>query len=524
MASIDDLPAPPKSPNIDDLPPPPEGTQSPRMRAALQGFGKEASFGLLPTAQALAEKGVEALTPESDIDRQLREQGFHTAAPETLAQKRADYVSYNQRMQQAAPGAYTGGQVGGALATAIALGGGLQAGGLLAGAGAFEPLASAVGGGALQGALNAGPKEFQSGLLNLLEREEQAKTGAEYGLGGAAVGAGASKLANAIGEAAPGLKNAANNMAFKALGPYKAQVKQLFNKDATDSLGSRANDVGNFVLENGVVSPGDSIKDIYSKANDLRSQIGKQVGSVYDQAAAQGEVGAFNPKQIGQEFLDKLGTNLKGKAGGQQALSSVQKEVENFMDNPAASNITDIHDYRMGLDDLIYDANRRADSPAASSLKDFRKFLTGKIESHINDIDQSVGGELGKNLKDLNRQYGLASDAASIAKNKFISQEAASAMGLRDTGIGAAVGLGAIAHGGASPGAVGTGIGAALANKYIRTYGLPVGAAGMNAASQALSTAPGQALLKAPGMLVNQVNPGMAGGAAARYGLLNRGQ
>lgn len=485
MASIDDLPPPPKS-SIDDLPPPPQEIKSssgPSLsqqgKSSIQGFGKLASFGQIPNLQALTEKAVDSLTPESSSDKNLESQGFEIHPIEkSLPEIRKDYVNYDTEQKNAAPYSYLGGAISGGAANAVASGGSLPLS-------QASPLTQAIAGGAIQSALNAGPKEFESGELNLKERGEQALAGAKYGLGAATAGAVISKAAQEL----PAL---AQSTAFKSLGPYVKQVKDTFKKDVPGDLGSEAKEIGQFVLDNKIVQAGDDIHSIYDKAQNVRQQVGDQIGQTYDQALSiaqsQGQDMAFNPKQLGKEFLDDYAQSMRGKAGGDQSVSAVKQEVKNFMQMPAQANIKDVHDFRAGLDDLIYDAKSNQNSPAVNSLKEFRSYITDKMNQHIDQVSQASGSDIGSQLQDLNRQYSLASSATQIARNKVIHETAKSMVGLRDAGLGSA---GAIIAEGAVHNpveATAIGLGTMAASKVARTYGNPILAKGLESAGASASS------------------------------------
>lgn len=475
--AIDDLPPPPKS-SIDDLPAPPvelKQSSGPSLvqqgKSAVQGAGRMASFGQLPTIQALAEKAIDTLTPESSSDKNLESQGFGIhPIDKSLSDVRKEYVNYDTKQKNAAPYSYLGGAISGGLAGGVSTGSAIPV---------SSPFAAAVLGGATQGALNAGPKEFESGEFNPKERAEQAATGSVYGAGAAATGAAVSRAAQALPELA-------QTTAFKSLGPYVKQVRDTFKKDIPGDLGGEAKDIGQFVLDKGIVQAGDDIHNIYGKSQTVKEQIGQQIGQTYDQALSvansQGVNASFNPKQLGKEFLDDYAQSMRGKAGGDQAVNAVKQEVKNFMQLPAESNIKDVHDFRAGLDDLIYDAKSSQNSPAAKGLMALRGYVSDKINQNIDQVSQLSGSDLGSQLQDLNKQYSLASSATSIAKNKVVHETAKSMMGLRDTGLGSAAALISeqATHNPIESAAIG--LATAGGSKLARTYGTPILAKGIQGA------------------------------------------
>lgn len=460
-------------------------------KSAVQGFGRMASFGQLPTLQAYAEKAIENAAPENDKVKALQDQGFTIVPINKSAQDvRKEYVNYDTEQHDKAPYSYLGGAIDGGLSAGIATGGALAP---------ASPLAGAVIGGAVQGAMNAGPQEFASGEFNPRERGEQALTGAKYGLGGLAAGAVVQKAAQVL----PELSQSA---AFKALGPYVKQVRDTFKKDAPGNLGGEAKEIGKFVLDNKIVQAGDDIHKIYDKSQAVKEQVGEQIGGIYADAVniakSQGKELAFRPKLVGEEFLNSFSGSAKGTPGGDKAINAVKEEVKNFMQLPDRANIKQIHDFRAGLDDLIFDARASQNSPAVKGLLKFREFLTYNIDQNIGDVSQAIGHDMGDQLSNLNRQYSLASSATTIARNKVVHETAKSMVGLRDTGLGGAAGMIAEQALHNPTEAVAVGLATAGASKLARTYGTPVLAKSLQGAG-AVTNATTDAL--------QQLSPGQLG-------------
>lgn len=493
----------------------PESKKIDKGEAALQGFGQAGTFGHLPNIQAAAEPVTDKIF------------GFLTGKKvdddRSYVERRDANIKRDKELSKS--GAYTAGQVAGALATPA------PGSGLIKGAGIGAKLGKAALGGAIAGtAYNPGEVE---GEVNPLQTGDRLKGGAIGGL----IGAGTQgllsvggKLASSWGNKAKGLESASNMSAVSSVGANAGEIQKLYKKKQLDSIGK-------FIKEEGL---GGDYESALQKSADILKEEGPRIGEIYnsvqqkisdpkflqslkpDQAKKLAET-SLSPSQIASELGSKFSQELKGKAGGKAALSRITGELEALAELGDDVNIDQLLDTRRSYDDLInYDKSVKDMPLAQEYLKKTRDFIQSKIDGRIKALDEVVGGDQLKQLKISNKRYSNASGVQNIARGKFSREEAKMLLGLPELMVGGAVGLGYAAQQASEGdvegllGSAGKGILAGAAMKGARRYGPGIATKILDTGAKAARLDPTAPIARGASGLLNKINPTQMGGLIER--------
>lgn len=492
MAKLEAASSSPKIISDDEMNEMEKAAKPSRSMAALEGFGQGVGMGYLPQLQALSEpvmtRALDAVTG-NNVSEDL---------PDYLT-RRDENLKRIERYQKEVPGSYYAGQVGGLIAAAPAVAKGLakvpflQTGAQAPKLGFLGRTAQAAGGGAVMGAVqNPGDRIGVIDPLQTEERIQNAKTGAIVG-GATQVGTEAIKKGADLILSIPGrMQDYARLKAFKSSG---AMLKD-FRKGAERG---RINEMGQEMIEKGIVKAGSTFEDVASTSENLRQSAGQVIRDTYDEAAKilgdQKFVLGLKPAQrtlikktnlnaikFAKELETQFEAELRGKAGGTAALSALRENLEELRSLGKLSNLADVQAFKESLDDIIKYNRSLGDEPLKKQfLFKMRDFLKGKIQERIDALDQVIGSNRLESLKEANRQYGIWAEISRIAKDRVARENANRFASLTDTiaGVGGA-GVGAVA-GAASRGdlegtlkgaAYGAGLG--LINKGARLYGNPI--------------------------------------------------
>lgn len=330
---------------------------------------------------------------------------------------------------------------------------------------------------------------------------------------GGAVGAGA----HALGNAGASLENLAEQKAFKSAG---GMLKDYRKAAARASGSGDVNDIGRFILDNGLSKAGDTFEDVGSKAAALRNSAGQDLGKGYDAANEAisrmdsmptqisqpgAEVGqslsqkidaaGFNPVRdkaaILQKATDELGSAYRGKSAIKELSSYIDQLAERHGDQTLSPKLT--NEIKSSLDDtaIYWERNPETREPdTETAVKALRGYLKDKVSDHISAIGDAIGNpDAADNLAQLNKRYGMSAQIARMAKDKGLRESANGFFGLRDTlagGLGEAAGHAASGNLGAAAGAAAGAVG----SKISRLYGNAISARGADSASQFLQQFP----------------------------------
>lgn len=503
--------------------------------AALAGFGNAASFGYLPQLQAAAEK----LTPDpsSGVDEKLKAQGFQIKQPSQ------DYVSLRdqnidrlQGLQASNPKSYLAGGVAGTVASVPAVGGALGKVGLASApaSGILGRVGQAAAGGAAQGLIqNPGDTEGEVDLLQGKERLNNAALGAATGAVAQGATEGIKKSSDLILNLPNTLKEYAQLKAFKSSGAMLKDYRKAAER-------GRIGQMGQEMIDQGLVKAGSTFEDVAQKSSELKQKAGKVIGDTYQAASQKLENPEFlrslspaqltliektnlNSIEFAKELGDRFSVELKGKAGSKSALNAVQNTLEELSANGKLSNMSQIQDFKEGLDDAIkYNYELSKEPLTKQYLFKIRDYLKDKIQDRIGALDQVLGSDSLESLKEANKQYGTWAEISRISKDRVHRENANRFKSLTDTiaGVGGA-GAGAVTGGllkgdleGTVKGAA-LGAGLGLLSKGSRLYGNPLlvqGASKLGSALGAIPQPATRAVSATSGLLSK--NPVLLGAAA----------
>lgn len=510
--------------------------QTTKTQSALEGFGNAATAGYLPQLQAGARNFVDTSmfpgTP-GNVDKNLEAQGFQINQPiDNYETNKKENIERQQLEAKEHPGAYYGGAAAGALATAPLAG---RALGLIPGlaaapeAGLLVKTAKGVAGGGLMGAAQ-NPGESDTVGEDLKQRGMNALVGGGIGGAGTLAAQGVSK---ALSGAKDYLSDMANSRAIKALGLYQI-------KDAKKMLGNgQMSKLGQFALDNGIVSPGDSIESSALKAANLRHDTGEQIGDIYKNVVNKVEDPKFleslppakratiessqiNPKQFATEMMGQYGNLMRGKIGNTVAGNKLATTLDEIAQNGDKVDVAKANSIIKDLsDDVNYSIVQKERPVYQQAISDIRNRLRDQVNAHVATIDQALGSQDSQKLVKLNDLYHNLSDANELMVKAVARDNANRAISLTDSIAGVGGGIsGALvgaAKGHTLEGALlGHGLGAV--NHAGRKFGPAIQASLANKGAQGLETLsqiPGAGLIgQGLDAVQNASSAGIGAGAA----------
>lgn len=441
------------------------------LEAGIEGFGQAATLGYLPQLQAGAQKVVEFLTPESEVDKALKEQGFQIQEkPQSYTDIRDQYVQRGQQLQQEAPVASAIGQLAGGITSGLAMA-------PLTGGATAATMAGRVGQAAKTGAImgglyNPGEAEGDVSPLQIKDRLKNASFGAITGIMAQGGIEGVAKTAKAITKIPDSLKRYSEIKSFKASGAMLKDFKKQYGR-------KKVNDIGRSMIEHKIVALGDDITDIAKKAEVMRQKVGNDIGSIYQSAddiilkkgAPQGA--QLDAKRLADEFLGEVKSRNSGKVGGRSLVDKVSTYLDEIADNGSDVTFQKWKQIRESIDDQINWAKINEPKPVHSELMKLRNKMQKIAQDKLGMLDDSFGGSRSKEILKLNKDYSNLADVAKMAQEKMAREEANAAFGLREriqSGVGATVG-GMV---GGLPGAIVGGTIGGVATKAARQYGTPI--------------------------------------------------
>lgn len=484
-------------------------------QAALESFGNQASFGYAPHLQAMAQplsdralnlyfKGVESLTGEKQpqVESAPLSQ-MVPGSPEYIKQRDIN-IARQGSMEAANPKASIAGGAAGLIASAPAPGfllgkaaqamKGLKVAQKVAEIASKAPLVSKIASGAAQAATvgaaqNPGDVHGEAGL-QIPERLEQAKTGAELG---AALPAAAAGIGKAVGTGP-----LAEKMAFKSSGAMLKDYRQALNKDDVNGL-------GRFMLDNKLIQAGDTYKDVAQKSEGLVQEHGKKISEVYNNVRnklsepaffdslkpeQQDKIisSGFSPANDTKEILDKVRAKVSDAPDAKQAMAKIRGYLGELSDKYGANvDIKTANDIRGKVDQQINYVKDPLSKQSPSIQKawyELRTILRNKIDDQVKAVDEVLGGSDAKALKEANDNYSKAITINNISKDRVAREGAKNLMSVTDAAMVGAGGAAGAAHGYQKKGVEGaiegglTGAALGYAGKQARKYGTGILATG----------------------------------------------
>lgn len=485
---------------------PMQSTQSRPVEAFVQNVGQAASFGYLPQIQAAVgpyiQKGADFLFGD-DTNKQLAAQGFkiQEAPQKEYVQRRDEAASRLEQLTAENPKASLLGTGVGAISGGIGLGG-------LFGAGAktatgLQRVGQAAKGGALIGAIrNPGDVEGELNPSQLKERAvnvlKDAATGAVLQGGFEAVGG----IAKILKNAPDNLKNYSQIKAVKAGGAMlKDFRKQLGNK--------KANELGQAIIDNGIISVGDDINAIAQKAEGLKQLTANNLDEIYTQAddiinkamqagdeSIKNSIAGseINLTKFSQDYKQNLANKYKGMAGSKTVINRLSDELDNIAESGVV-NLSKLREVRGTVDDLIdFSKANRELKPVQQEFLKLRSEINDLAKSRIALADKLTGSKLLPKLINENKNYSNFATVSKMAKDKSARESSNAVFGLRERISSGAGGVVGSAIGAGIGGPVGAGVGSiigaglgAISTKVARNYGTPFVAITANKIAKALS-------------------------------------
>lgn len=392
----------------------------------IQHFGNAATFGYLPQIQAAVEPAIQAV---ADKFLPSDPQGFQVqqAPAQDYIQRRDQYIQDQNTMSQEHPTASLLGTIGGAISGGVATGGAI-AKGVGAGVGLVAPemgaqIANGVRAGtigqrlrnaaAIGGAIGAvrNPGDTQ-GEISPLQLEDRAKnTATDAALGGVIQGGGEvlGKVGSAIKDASGTLKNYSQLKALKASGAMLKDFRKAFGN-------SRANELGQAAIDEGLIGVGDDIHAIAQKAKSAQSEVGNNISKIYDSAdEIAAPAIANNPKTKMSQMIDQELSNMKAdiaqSQAGKRSSSSVlnAEDGQGYLKKINTSSDSTFPEWNGGaskqetLDALerksgkVYD--RLVEKAKENLRRGYESTHSGPIPPNPEFVALEKGGDIAENLK-----------------------------------------------------------------------------------------------------------------------------
>jgi hypothetical protein len=399
-------------------------------QSALESFGNAVSFGYLPHIQA----GVESL---------YSDQPYTELRDENIARQEAQ--------MQRNPGHSIAGMIAGAGAT-MPIGAGA-----LKGAGVVDKigkLGSAAVTGAGYGAIsNPGDTQGVVDPLQISERASNAGTGALFGGVTQGVGQGVARVGEAVRNAPELAQKVSNVAAVKAVGAIGKDFRKLFRK------GSNFHEIGDTLLENKIVAPGDSLEEIAKKAMTAKNEAGKRIGEIYKSASEELsspeklskmsikdrkllEITELNGEKLAGLSLAKIEKNLKNDLAGPEVKEKILSTLRELQSKGKNIDILDLQEMKSKLDKRInYDKALKDMPEVQQEFKVIRDKLNKAIQNRIRVYGRVSGNkDLVNELKDVNKKYSHYSKAEAIASDRVNALDGNNFLTLSDKIVGSAIG------------------------------------------------------------------------------------
>ena len=482
------------------------------MESAAQGAIQGASMGFADELEGGLKAGVQAISNPSKV------KGLNDLIS-SYQTYRDTARARNERARQDNPVAFTGGEIGGSVATAFVPGFGWMNVGK--GASTVAKIATAAKAGA---AIGAGTSTAD---LTKGEGEQFLKDTAQ----GAATGAVVQGTLSGAGSVAQGIsdrfKNIPEMRAVKAVtGQNISALRQISDttlKSAGDVGASNARivKVGRDILdEPGVLGPLSKVEDIAPKLGQARQKYGEligQVGDQIDQLAPQ----AVDAKNIANNIVS-YAESIPQTMQGQRLKDKLVEEAANF-EKIGALSFKDAQKFKNQFKYKAVDADALISNQDATNK--VRSIIASEMDQTAEKLSQDGPPEvqnLLQNYQLYKSKYGsfkAASDAATDRVQKNLTNRFVSPS---DYGIGSAIGVaGSIAHGAIDPSTIALGAGAAMANKFARERGSALAAKTADGILKAYQSGGAQALIEAARPIIDAARQGNAS-AILTFQILNQ--
>ena len=416
--------------------------------SSIQGMGQALTLGYLPKLQA----GVmAALDPDLTYEQAL-----------PMMQKRAQDISEED------PIAHGVGQLAGSVAMPIP---GFGAAKTVKGIGQIAKQAIKAAG---TGAVIGGSAETGEKFLSPEDIDARLNNAAFGGV----VGGGAQGLSSYLTSIPDKLGKLKKLLTVWQIGAGKGKAKELLKKNQIPKI-------ENFLKEEKLLRPGKTFENVLERSSEVVDETGRKIGETYDDIlkkagdtpitpadALKVQAAKPNANQMADEFLAEQTEKLTGKAGGKQAVSQIENELQNLRALGDDPSITQLLEYRKSLDDNIRYNKLYSEAPTAQkSLRDLRTNVQNKIDNLAKTLDEVYKTKHTNLLKQLNEKYSAAKTVKDIAQDKMAGETARSGLGLLETITGTGYAASQIAQGEDPLKALGKGLLVGAGTRATRTYG-----------------------------------------------------
>ena len=406
-----------------------------QIQAGVESFGKGATLGYLPQIQAGAETLIEKFTPESDADKQLREQGFDVQNAETsYAEKRDANIERQERQEEQYPKTAMTGEVLGAISTAPLL---PQA----KGASVIGKIASGAKSGGIYGAImNPSDTKGEVSGLQIIERFENALGGATTGAVVPLAGQALKGVKKGYKAGAEFLKKGSRHQALSASGAERGTLKKVFKANRIDleevgeSLFKRRREL----LGKAIIMPADDIEKIARKIGTMERLTGSRIGKITrttDEFLDGLKFEDLTRKQIlkvRQSRIDmptfkkvmkaELRKNLKG-VDKRETYRKISKALDELGGEGKNVSLETLRELRKSVDDKLNWTKATQDlTPVQNAFKEIRHKMQDITKRKIRIADEIAGTNNLKAFETANKEFAQYKTLAEFAQNKISAQ------------------------------------------------------------------------------------------------------
>ncbi len=246
----------------------------------------------------------------------------------------------------------------------------------------------------------------------------------------------AGPIANAVKPAAVRAFDSLETLGQKSVDYDKLDyLAEMYNKQ--NEAGKKQ--LGKFMLDTGLVTAGDKVKDVFYKSLDLQQEIGKKIEKLYEQGKESYQkisdqfsffkmpgvdlhfpVMNLRDKEEVMTFIqDRIGDEVGGVKSAQKAAAYFDQISPRYPNNP---DLIEAHKIKKMLQNKInYEA--RKDTPDQAAYREMLNYVNAKIMKYLEDADAILDSNSAKELRKLNNEYSMVSDIEVMAKKAAARKE-----------------------------------------------------------------------------------------------------
>lgn len=306
--------------------------------------------------------------------------------------------------------------------------------------------------------------------------------GATAEMGGQIAGKFVQNTAQAISNAAPGIKQTANRMAGRALGAERGTIKK-FGMDKVEQAGA-------YALENDLLKGGfNSTDDLILKNNATKKKGGEMMGEVYSKIDDAGK-STFNPLEVAGKVDSELSPAYRTPIN-----KSEVTQLENTLESILARGdknipLTKAQALKEEIGAVAFPKGKKPidPTPKQQMALDAYAIINKSIDEATEKGAKEIGSEeLSGVLKKGKALYSAATTADKLLVEKLARENGNKFIGLTDWGLLGTGGAAALATGGALTVPA---VAAYGAKKYGEKFGAQQSALALNKVSKLLKDSP----------------------------------